>query len=55
MEKKIQLANKYLKGWVMALSSMIWVPLYAVYKVIANKESFRDVCILFSKGLLIRN
>lgn len=30
-------------GWVMALSSVLWIPLYAIYKVIINEGNFRDI------------
>ncbi len=32
-------------GWVMAASSVMWIPLYAVYKIVTNKGKLEDVCI----------
>ena len=36
--------KKKLTGWTMAASSVIWIPVYAIYKIITNKEKFKDVC-----------
>jgi hypothetical protein len=30
-------------GWIMALSSMLAIPIYAIYKAITTTETLRDV------------